>query len=101
MPGHGGGGRLSTTVASALAVAWETGLDDAPVALGARGGLVAVAGAEGAVRVLDERGAFELPAGTLRVVFAPDARSLAVTGPMGYALWRRADGRAIVREFGG
>ncbi|OAH12847.1 WD40 repeat domain-containing protein [Streptomyces jeddahensis] len=89
----------------ALAVAWEIRIDDAPVALSARGDLVAVAGAEGAVRVLDaamgaEMGALDLPGGALDVELAPDARHLAVTGPLGYALWRRDDGCTTVRESG-
>ncbi|WP_369389868.1 hypothetical protein AB5J72_21195 [Streptomyces sp. CG1] len=55
---------MSTTVESPLA--WDIGVDDAPVALSARGDLVAVAGAEGTVRILDaamgaEIGAFDLP----------------------------------------
>ncbi|MET7575232.1 hypothetical protein ABZT04_43280 [Streptomyces sp. NPDC005492] len=87
------------------ALAWDVSIDDAPVALSARGDLVAVAGAEGTVRVLDaafgaEIGALDLPGGALRVELSPDAQHLAVTGPMGYALWRRADGRTTVRESG-
>ncbi|WP_262504927.1 hypothetical protein [Streptomyces sp. TRM68367] len=89
----------------ALTVAWEITIDDAPVALSARGDLVAVAGAEGTVRVLDaamggEMGALDLPGGALKTHLSPSARHLAVTGPMGYALWRRSDGRTVVRESG-
>ncbi|GKQ40739.1 WD40 repeat domain-containing protein [Streptomyces sp. A012304] len=89
----------------ALTVAWEITIDDAPVALSARSDLVAVAGAEGTVRVLDaamgaEMGALDLPGGTLTSHLSPTARHLAVTGPMGYALWRRTDGRTVVRESG-
>ncbi|MBA4864076.1 hypothetical protein H1V43_22500 [Streptomyces sp. PSKA54] len=96
---------MSTTVDSGLTVAWDITVDDAPVALSARGDLVAVAGAEGTVRVLDaamgaEMGALELPGGALSVELAPDAGHLAATGPMGYALWRRKDGRTTVRESG-
>ncbi|MEU2736101.1 hypothetical protein ABZ656_11870 [Streptomyces sp. NPDC007095] len=84
---------------------WDITVDDAPVALSARGDLVAVAGAEGTVRVLDaamgaEVGALELPGGALSVELSPDAGHLAAVGPMGYALWRRADGRTTVRESG-
>ncbi|MFF7602639.1 WD40 repeat domain-containing protein [Streptomyces mirabilis] len=84
---------------------WDITIDDAPVALSARGDLVAVAGAEGTVRVLDaamgaEVGALELPGGALGVELSLDAGHLAAAGPMGYALWRRADGRTTVRESG-
>ncbi|AOR35763.1 hypothetical protein BFF78_36010 [Streptomyces fodineus] len=94
---------MSTTVQSPLA--WEAGVDDAPVALSARSELVAVAGAEGTVKVLDaamgaETGAFELPGGALTVALSPDAGHVVATGPMGYALWRRSDGRTTVRESG-
>jgi WD40 repeat protein len=94
---------VSLTVEAALA--WDVALDDAPVALSARGDLVAVAGAGGTVRVLDAAfgagiGALELPGGALRVELSRDAQHLVVTGPMGYALWRRADGRTTVRESG-
>ncbi|WP_053729678.1 WD40 repeat domain-containing protein [Streptomyces sp. WM6378] len=87
----------------ALSAAWEFTLDDAPVALSARGDLVAVAGADGTVRVLTEgaeMGALELPGGALSTQLAPDAQHLMVTGPTGYALWRRADGRTTARETG-
>ncbi|GHE15097.1 WD40 repeat domain-containing protein [Streptomyces alanosinicus] len=94
---------MSTAVESPLA--WDVGVDDAPVALSARGDLVAVAGAEGTVKVLDaalgaEIGAFDLPGGALKVALSPDAGHVVVTGPMGYALWRRTDGRTTVRESG-
>jgi WD40 repeat protein len=84
---------------------WDIAVDDAPVALSARGDLVAVAGAEGTVRVLDaamgaEMGGLELSGGALSVQLAPKGGNLAAVGPMGYALWRRADGRATVRESG-
>ncbi|MFF2502503.1 WD40 repeat domain-containing protein [Streptomyces sp. NPDC058067] len=90
---------MSTTIQSpGTPLAWDIAVDDAPVALSARGDLVAVAGAEGSVRVLDAAsgatvGAVDLPGGALSVHLAPDARALAVTEPMGYALWRRSDGR--------
>jgi len=84
---------------------WDIAVDDAPVSLSARGDLVAVAGAEGTVRVLDaamgaETVSLELPGGALSVRLAPDAGHLAATGPMGYALWRRTGGRTTVRESG-
>jgi hypothetical protein len=53
-----------------LSLAREFTVDDSPVALGAGGGLVAVAGAEGTVRVAEagvETGAFELSGGALQV----------------------------------
>ncbi|MGW0840714.1 WD40 repeat domain-containing protein [Streptomyces sp. NPDC002787] len=89
----------------ALTVAWDITVDDAPVSLSARGDLVAVGGAEGTVRVLDaamgaEMGSLELPGGALRVELSPDAGHSVVTGPLGYALWRRADGHTTVRESG-
>ncbi|WP_234544497.1 WD40 repeat domain-containing protein [Streptomyces shenzhenensis] len=94
---------MSTAVNSPLV--WDVAVDDAPVALSARGDLVAVAGAEGTVKVFDaalgaEIGSFELPGGALRVGLSPDAGSVVATGPTGYALWRRADGRTTVRESG-
>ncbi|MFC8520364.1 WD40 repeat domain-containing protein [Streptomyces sp. NPDC057257] len=94
---------MSTTVQSPPA--WDIGVDDAPVALSARGDLVAVAGAEGTVTVLDaamgaEIGSLELPGGALSVELAPDAGHLVAAGPAGHTLWRRADGRTTVSESG-
>ncbi|GGV12004.1 hypothetical protein GCM10010260_58250 [Streptomyces filipinensis] len=43
-------------------------------------------------------GAFEVPGGALAVVLSPDAGHVVATGPLGYALWRRSDGRTTVRE---
>jgi WD40 repeat protein len=96
---------VSLIVDSDLAVAWDLTVDDAPVALSARGDLVAVAGAEGTVKVLDaamgaEVGTLELPGGALRTQLSLRAGHLAVTGPTGYALWRRTDGHVTVRESG-
>ncbi|MBD0417867.1 hypothetical protein H0H10_01500 [Streptomyces sp. TRM S81-3] len=96
---------MSLTVDSDLTVAWDITIDDAPVTLTARDDLVAVAGAEGTVKVLDaamgaEMGALDLPGGALRTELAPDAGNLAVSGAMGYALWRRKDGHTTVRESG-
>ncbi|MFM9372817.1 WD40 repeat domain-containing protein [Streptomyces sp. Da 82-17] len=97
--------RTAKSRPGALEVAWEITVDDAPVALSARKDFVAVAGAEGLVRVLDgamgaEMGALELAGGALSVQLSPAAQQLAVTGPSGCALWRRADGRVVVREQG-
>ncbi|GAA2348153.1 WD40 repeat domain-containing protein [Streptomyces violaceusniger] len=88
-----------------LATAWDTAVDDAPVALNARQDLIAVAGAAGTLWILDATtGAgidtFELPGGALSVALAPDARHAAATGPTGYALWRREDGRTTVHDTG-
>lgn len=87
------------------ATAWDTAVDDAPVALSARHDLIAVAGAAGTVWILDAAtGAgittFELPGGALNVALAPDARHAVATGPTGYALWRREDDRTVVHESG-
>ncbi|MFD9507889.1 WD40 repeat domain-containing protein [Streptomyces mirabilis] len=94
---------MSTAVESPLV--WQISVDDAPVAISARGDLIAVAGAEGTVKVFDaamgaEIGALELPGGALKVALSLDAQHLVATGPMGYALWRRTDGRTRVRESG-
>ncbi|MFF4762956.1 WD40 repeat domain-containing protein [Streptomyces sp. NPDC001292] len=94
---------MSTTAESPLA--WDISVHDAPVALSARGDLVAVAGAAGTVKVLDaamgaEIGSFDLSGGALGVALSPDAGHVVATGPMGYALWRRSDGRTTVRESG-
>ncbi|GGZ01390.1 WD40 repeat domain-containing protein [Streptomyces poonensis] len=96
---------MSLTVDAGLSMAWDVTVDDAPVALSARGDLVAVAGAEGTVKVLDAAtgagiGALDLPGGALNTALAPHARHLTVTGPTGYALWRRSDGHVTVRESG-
>ncbi|MFJ2721868.1 WD40 repeat domain-containing protein [Streptomyces sp. NPDC087437] len=45
-------------------------------------------------------GSFALPGGALAIALSPDAGHLVTTGPMGYALWRRSDGRTTVRESG-
>ncbi|MCQ4084466.1 hypothetical protein NGB36_28800 [Streptomyces sp. RB6PN25] len=94
-----------TAVDADSGTVWETVVDDAPVALSAQGDLVAVAGADGTLWILDvatgtTTESFELPGGLLDVALAPDARHLAATGPAGYALWRRMDGRATTVETG-
>ncbi|WP_328875524.1 hypothetical protein OHT76_38650 [Streptomyces sp. NBC_00287] len=96
---------MNLTVDAEPTVAWDITVDDAPVALSARGDLVAVTGAEGTVKVLDaamgaELGAFGLSGGALGVQLSQNAAHLAAHGPMGYALWRRSDGTATVRESG-
>ncbi|PZG12176.1 WD40 repeat domain-containing protein [Nonomuraea aridisoli] len=95
---------MSVTTTPA-ALVWESGVDDAPVALSVRRDLVAVAGAEGTVWTLDvATGAgakvLDLPGGSLDVALAPDARHLAAAGPLGHALWARDGGRASVFETG-
>jgi WD40 repeat protein len=91
--------------ATGQAIAWHTAVDDAPVAVSVRDGLVAVAGAEGTAWVLDasdgsQAGTLTLPGGLLAAALAPGARHLAIAGPAGHALWRRADGRAQITESG-
>ena len=87
------------------AVAWDAAVDDAPVAISANGGLAAIGGAEGTAWVLDaadgsSAGTITLPGGLLAAALSPGARHLALAGPAGHALWRRADGRARVTESG-
>ncbi|WP_030801999.1 WD40 repeat domain-containing protein [Streptomyces sp. NRRL S-337] len=93
------------TSVEAGSTAWETALDDAPVALSAAGDLVAVAGAEGSVLIADaatgtEVGGLELPGGALSVALSRDAQHLAVTGPTGYALWSRSRVSPLIVETG-
>lgn len=78
--------------------AWTTETGDAPVSVSAAGDLVAVAGAGGMAWVLHAAAgapvdAFSLPEGLLHTALSPDAQHLAVAGPGGHALWRRADRR--------
>jgi WD40 repeat protein len=85
--------------------AWDIAVDDAPVAVDARGALVAVAGASGTVWIMDAAtgagiDSFELPGGALSVALSHDLRHLAATGPMGYAVWRREHGVTALREDG-
>ncbi len=94
-----------TSPDAAPSTVWDTAVDDAPVALSAEGDLVAVAGAEGATDVLDTAtgariGGVELPGGALHTSLSPGARHLAATGPAGYALWSREDGRITAVEGG-
>ncbi|GAA4596281.1 PD40 domain-containing protein [Planotetraspora phitsanulokensis] len=96
---------MSGITSADLDTAWDVAVDDAPVALSAQGDLVAVAGAEGTVWVLDmatgaTTRALDLPGGLLDVALAPDARHLAAAGPFGHALWRRDDGLTTVSDTG-
>ncbi|MEV5831945.1 hypothetical protein AB0L25_40980 [Spirillospora sp. NPDC052242] len=88
-----------------LDAAWEVAVDDAPVSVSAQGDLVAVAGAEGTAWTLDlatgaATEALHLTGGLLKVALAPGAGHLAATGPTGYALWSRGDGRVTVADTG-
>lgn len=92
--------------APAVATAWDVTVDDVPVALSVAGDLVAIAGAGGGIWVHEvatgtEVAALGLPGGALRVALAPDAGHLAVTGPTGYALWRRENGRVSIADTTG
>jgi WD40 repeat protein len=95
----------STLTAAADTLAWTQHVDDAPVALAAADGLIAVAGAGGTAWILNARdgdpvGTVTLPGGLLAAEFSPDGAHLALTGPAGHALWRREDGRILVFETG-
>ncbi|MGK5530438.1 WD40 repeat domain-containing protein [Streptomyces sp. URMC 129] len=95
----------TTAPGAGLGTAWSTTVDDAPVGLSARGGHLAVAGAAGIAWILDAATgdgaeALRLPGGLLSVALSPDAGHLAATGPTGYALWRRADGRITAPDTG-
>ncbi len=82
---------------------WERGIDDLPVALAVSGGLCAVAGAGGTVRLLDTPtgrllARVVLPGGASSVGFSPSGSAIALAGPRGYALWRVADGAVMMRQ---
>jgi WD40 repeat protein len=85
--------------------AWTTTVDDAPIALATAADLVAVAGAAGTAWILEAAtgrpvGTVTLPGGLLAIAFSPDAAHLALAGPTGHALWRRADGRVLAEATG-
>jgi WD40 repeat protein len=89
------------TTAARAAVTWRAPVDDAPVAVAAGGGLLAVGGAAGTAWVLDAAhgdpaGTATLPGGILDLAFAPGGGHLLLTGPEGYGLWHAGDGRATV-----
>ncbi|UGQ13661.1 WD40 repeat domain-containing protein [Yinghuangia sp. ASG 101] len=82
---------------------WERDIDDLPVALAVSGALCAVAGAGGAVRLLDTPtgrllARVVLPGGAASVGFSPGGGAIALAGPRGYALWRIADGAVMMRR---
>ncbi|MCO5996691.1 WD40 repeat domain-containing protein [Actinoallomurus rhizosphaericola] len=82
---------------------WHSRIDDAPVAMAAAGGLVAIGGAGGTAWVLDASdgrptATLTLPGGLLDLAFSPDGVHLALTGPLGYALWTAATGHTLVVE---
>ncbi|GAA5009678.1 WD40 repeat domain-containing protein [Actinopolymorpha pittospori] len=86
-------------------VHWQADLDDAPVAVTAASGLLAVAGASGLCGVYDtERGesvaTLAMAEGLLDVAFSPDGSHLALVGPAGHAVWHARDGRLEVTETG-
>ncbi|MEZ0070378.1 WD40 repeat protein [Streptacidiphilus sp. MAP12-20] len=87
-----------TATAHALEIdtLWETAVDDAPIAVHAAAGLVAVAGADGTCWVLDTTtgdlvATVTLPGGLLAAQLSPSGTHLALAGPFGHAIWRRAD----------
>ncbi|MEY9834879.1 WD40 repeat domain-containing protein [Streptacidiphilus sp. EB103A] len=93
---------MTTTTAETT---WTTAVDDAPIAVATARDLVAVAGADGTAWILEATtgqpvGTVTLPGGLLAAAFSPDAAHLALAGPAGHALWRRADGRVLVEATG-
>jgi WD40 repeat protein len=96
---------VAANTRAATTMAWTTEVDDAPVSLSTAGDLVAVTGAAGPAWILrlttgERIGEFSVPGGLLRAALSPDAQHLAVTGPLGYALWRRSDGRVLTAATG-
>ncbi len=88
-----------------IAPAWTTAVDDAPIAVATAADLVAIAGAGGTAWILEAAtgtpvGTITLPGGLLAAAFSPDAAHLALSGPAGHALWRRADGRVLTEQTG-
>lgn len=86
-------------------IVWADVVGDAPVALSTQGDLLAVAGATGMVQVFDAKtgsvlDTVEMPGGALQVAIAPDAQAMVVTGPTGYAWWRRDGSRTQIVETG-
>ena len=91
------------TSVTGAAVSWRIGVDDAPVAAAAGGGLLAIGGAAGTIWVLDAAdgrpaGTATLPGGILDLAFSPGGSHLALTGPQGYGLGHAEDGRTLVTE---
>ncbi|HSA49395.1 MAG TPA: PQQ-binding-like beta-propeller repeat protein [Yinghuangia sp.] len=89
-------------MATQAAPDWQRETDDLPAALAVSGGLCAVAGAQGAVRLLDAADGrllarVVLPGGATSVGFSPGGGAVALAGPRGYALWRIADGALMMR----
>jgi WD40 repeat protein len=88
------------TAAAYTGTSWQTMVDDAPVAVAAGGGLLAIGGAAGTVWVIDAAdarpaGTVTLPGGLLDLAFSPDGGHLVMTGPLGYGLWRAAGGHTV------
>ena len=93
------------TTGTDTTAAWTQHVDDAPVAIVARRGLIAVAGAGGTAWILDARdgnpvATVTLPGGLLAADFSADGAHLALAGPAGHALWRREDGRTLTFRTG-
>lgn len=97
--------KAGTGQAAGEVTAWRAAVDDAPVAISVRDGLVAIAGAEGTAWILQAcdgspAGTVTLPGGLLAVALAPGARHLALAGPAGHALWPCSGGRTEIAETG-
>ena len=72
-------------------IVWEAELEDAPVAVHAAGGLIAVGGADGECRVYDAttgeiRASASLEGGLLHVAVSPDGARVALAGPFGHGV---------------
>ncbi|HZE33461.1 MAG TPA: hypothetical protein VE198_18710 [Actinoallomurus sp.] len=83
--------------------AWRQEVDDAPVTLTTTDDLVAVGGASGTAWILEAAdgrpaGTVTLPGGLLDLAFSPDGEHLALTGPLGYAMWTATAGHTTVNE---
>ncbi|MEY9873234.1 WD40 repeat protein [Streptacidiphilus sp. MAP12-33] len=96
---------MSTVAALDVATAWETAVDDAPVAVHAVAGLVAVAGADGTCWVLDTTtgdivATVTLPGGILAARLSPDGQHLALGGPFGHAVWSRTTNTTLISKTG-
>jgi hypothetical protein len=92
---------MTTTTRTDTDAAWRRDIDDAPVTLAATGGLVAVGGAGGTAWVLNGSDGrptttLTMPGGLLDLTFSPDGARLALTGPLGYAVWEAATGHIEV-----
>lgn len=94
---------MSVATAPTVPLAWTKTVDDAPVALHAAAGTVAVAGLDEGAWVL--RGGqlcdrVSLPGGALSVAVSPDGERVAVVGPRGHAIARPTRGESVTTESG-